>query len=276
MKMNTEEELLDSTKENEQDEETLRKIKLIRTPRHMLRKCEFCNFRRISCQLDPQGCKIKTKSCWLCQEQGHYTQSLCFMRRRLFYYRNSSVKKWSTNCRSNIEEQENIKLINSRINQLEAIPMCQDFLKLKTEKIQKEIIRKILDQLFLIMFFCNNYSVICSKETVQKIIRGKILIPKHTNHKKEVKKRNKILKLAMACSNDLENETNIQTFSHNCAMKLRRIKKETFSLNHEDMMVLDYFEKMFYTPVSSDTESSDDKDEDFFSRLFELDTGREF
>ena len=57
---NTEEEMawLDSNEEKEQDKETLRKTKLSKTPKHMLRKCKYCNFRRVSCQLDPQGCKI--------------------------------------------------------------------------------------------------------------------------------------------------------------------------------------------------------------------------
>ena len=40
---------------------------IIQTPKHKLKKCRFCNFKKRSCLINPEGCQAKNKFCWNCK-----------------------------------------------------------------------------------------------------------------------------------------------------------------------------------------------------------------
>ena len=74
-------------------------IKFEQIPKHQLKKCRKCNFKRRTCVVNITMCKANQKRCVSCQKAGHYPQSLnCKVRRK-------SIKKCATQISSNFSRK---------------------------------------------------------------------------------------------------------------------------------------------------------------------------
>ena len=96
----------------------LHKLDIMKTPKQMLKKCRFCNFKKRSCLLEPESCQAKKKVCWNCEKLGHFTQSLCCKKRQRST-RRKLVKVYTKEPKSTLLTKENLNLILRRIEKLE-------------------------------------------------------------------------------------------------------------------------------------------------------------
>ena len=48
---------------------------ILRTPKHCLKKCKRCNFKKRTCVIDSYSCKVIQQNCLKCNKKGHFPQS---------------------------------------------------------------------------------------------------------------------------------------------------------------------------------------------------------
>ena len=48
---------------------------ILKTPKHCLKKCKRCNFKKRTCIFDASSCKAIQQMCLKCNKKGHYPQS---------------------------------------------------------------------------------------------------------------------------------------------------------------------------------------------------------
>ena len=54
-------------------------------PKHCLKKCRSCGFKKRSCVMNKLSCKALNRRCYICQKQGHFPKSIkCNCRKRRF------------------------------------------------------------------------------------------------------------------------------------------------------------------------------------------------
>ena len=53
------------------------------TPRHKLKKCRKCNYKKRTCEIDSSKCKSNSKDCYACHKHGHFPNSMNCKKRRL-------------------------------------------------------------------------------------------------------------------------------------------------------------------------------------------------
>ena len=46
-------------------------------PKHMLKKCRYCNYKKRLCAINSSSCVARIKKCVKCGKGGHYPQSMC-------------------------------------------------------------------------------------------------------------------------------------------------------------------------------------------------------
>ena len=68
--------LLDTTNE-EYLKHTDSKVNTISLPKHLLKKCRYCNYKKRSCTMSSSSCASQIKKCFRCGKGGHYPQSMC-------------------------------------------------------------------------------------------------------------------------------------------------------------------------------------------------------
>ena len=90
----------------------------MKIPKQMLKKCRFCNFKKRSCQINPENCQAKKSVCWNCKKPGHFTQSLCCKKRRTANKR--KLPKLNIELpKSTLSTKEHLNLIYKTIKKLE-------------------------------------------------------------------------------------------------------------------------------------------------------------
>ena len=65
--------LMDNHEEGIKD--IVRRNVILKTPKHCLKKCKRCNFKKRTCFVDSSTCKAAQQWCFKCNKKGHYPQS---------------------------------------------------------------------------------------------------------------------------------------------------------------------------------------------------------
>ena len=105
--------------ENNAEEDLDSMIQIKKMPKHLLKKCKHCNFKKRSCVLDPSSCSALNETCFKCDKKGHFPQSICCKI-------NKKSKKWKKiimpeSKSSKPMSKEYFHLIEDRIDQLEKL-----------------------------------------------------------------------------------------------------------------------------------------------------------
>ena len=83
-----------------------------------VKKCRTCHFKKRQCALSPSLCRAIDKVCNCCKKIGHFPKSLCCKKRRK--YQNKNIAKMRSNGSfTQVISKKNLKLIKTRIQQLE-------------------------------------------------------------------------------------------------------------------------------------------------------------
>ena len=53
------------------------RLKMLRTPKSLLKKCRYCNSKKRSCTLDLSSCLARQRTCSVCHKKGHCPKSVC-------------------------------------------------------------------------------------------------------------------------------------------------------------------------------------------------------
>ena len=117
-----------------------RKARLIKIPKHELKKCKFCNFKKRFCQLNPENCQARRKVCWECKKEGHYPQSICCKKKRSPRRKSQTIKLH----REKVAQitRRNKKLILRTIERLEILKeleSCESSENLSLEELNSNI-----------------------------------------------------------------------------------------------------------------------------------------
>jgi hypothetical protein len=101
------------------DDPTKAKVKI--TQKRFLKKCRNCNFKKLSCILNPSSCMAQQKNCFKCGKKGHFPQSMnCKTKIKSQKQKRGQVyeKRSSTKI-----SKEVLLLLRTRIDELER-PDC--------------------------------------------------------------------------------------------------------------------------------------------------------
>ena len=69
-------------KQNDDLQDLIRSIKIQKTPRHELKKCRKCNYKKRTCVINSSSCKSIKKVCYVCNKPGHFPNSMNCKKRR--------------------------------------------------------------------------------------------------------------------------------------------------------------------------------------------------
>ena len=127
--------------EDENIEEIIRKVKLVKTPKRKLKKCRLCNQKRRSCHLDPTKCPARNHNCFSCNKIGHFRKSLCCKKnRRKNMKKMSKRRQEEESSQASSITRKKRKLILQTIRKLEMLQLLEKSL-LQNKEVNDEQIK---------------------------------------------------------------------------------------------------------------------------------------
>ena len=99
-------------------EKVIKRSCIVIANKKSLNKCRRCNFKKRQCILNPGFCTAIDKICAHCKKVGHFPSSLCCLKRRKTQEK-KNVKMIKPKSSQQVISKKNMKLINSRIKQLD-------------------------------------------------------------------------------------------------------------------------------------------------------------
>ena len=201
--------------------------KILITPKHSLKKCRRCNFKKRTCIIDPGSCKASQFFCFRCNKFGHFPKSI-FCKTRNKYKKNKVSKKY---CYTNYEQSKQWKedvylLVMKRIHQLERLSEMQEIRKNEDKSFQQ-----------LIQAECSDLS---NQETLSM------------KKCKNMGMRKEIVRKAKYCAKRFGKEThqlNNWKFVHYCSKKINNLlfnKKMDYTSFAAIQGIFSAFDKVFY------------------------------
>ena len=110
--------LVDNTEEDVI--EIIKRNIILNTPKHCLKKCNRCKFKKRTCTLDSSTCQAIQRCCVRCGKNGHYPQSFyCKSKKNLIKNSKSRSKTCGNISRSSMLSKDVLLVLNKRINQIE-------------------------------------------------------------------------------------------------------------------------------------------------------------
>ena len=132
---------------------------ILNTPKHCLKKCKRCNFKKRTCVFDSSSCKAVQQCCFKCKKKGHYPQSpYCEAKKRSKFTQETNMK--TERIIPNIFDRNMLQLVAIKINQLESASEKNLSASFSDESDSCNTTENIIpDNLipFLVMFICLNY-----------------------------------------------------------------------------------------------------------------------
>ena len=93
---------------------------ILRTPKHCLKKCKRCNFKKRTCVIDSYSCKVIQQNCLKCNKKGHFPQSpYCKAQKRSKATKETKLKK--ERIITKILDKNILELVAIKIDQLEIV-----------------------------------------------------------------------------------------------------------------------------------------------------------
>ena len=86
-------------------------VEIKKTPKHQLKKCRKCNYKKRTCALNSSSCQANLKSCYNCGKTGHYPQSKECSRRRKLIKKSQSSSPPKTKVQQPRINKKNVELI---------------------------------------------------------------------------------------------------------------------------------------------------------------------
>ena len=248
-------------KQNGDLQDLIRSIKIQKTPRHELKKCRKCNFKKRTCVINSSSCKSIKEVCYVCNKPGHFPNSMNCKKRR-----KSSMRKKDKKQSTYVKISKNdIKLIHKKIEEIEMFNLQQTNIVSQFEGVQREFeVQMISNGLvtFLSMYLFLNYDFIFPKNFVKKRNPHKdfiYLCTKEVQRRKKLKKQ--IVKAAKRCTQyfavEYSKDDNATLLQFSSKIFRRILKTRSCHSpvdNKTQQMVLDIFHKIFF----------DDSSEEFF------------
>ena len=162
-------------KEEDEPYDLIHTLKIQQTPRHKLKKCRKCNYKKRTCEIDSSKCKSNVRDCYACHKHGHFPKSMNCKKRK-----KSSIRKKEINDSAPTKiSKKNLKLIKKKITEIEMFIIHQKDLASQLDMFQKKFEVQMIPNCllpFLLMYLYLNYEYIFPKNIVKKRRKDKDLI----------------------------------------------------------------------------------------------------
>ena len=226
---------------NDNHEEGIKEIisrnDILKTPKHCLKKCRRCNFKKRNCVLDSSSCKAIQQRCFQ-NKKGHHSQSpYCKVKKRSKFTQQIKVK---TNIKQKCLDRNILQLVVIKIDQLESTSKTNQPANISEERGDHKKSESIIpDHLipFLLMFIFLNY--------------GSIVSPVDQLNRKESNSKDSIVKTAEYCARKLskkQHEPNY--FLKYCSKRLHKVLKDEPIPNLKNsesiQNILDVYDNVYY------------------------------
>ena len=225
-------------------EDAVSEVNMKSEPKHLLKKCRYCNYKKRSCDVDSFSCVAWIKKCFKCGKRGHYPQSMCCkaskssQKVKLRLIDNQDMKQPTE------ISKEMLHLIKYRISQIECNRMTS--IRKSVQHSVKEPQQRIpLDLIpFLMFYILLHYDSLINPKSLKRTKMSK----KQVKNSKDL-----ILKTANYCARKFVNpqhQTKKHYFLDYCIKKAGKLNKAEVVLKTEKrasfQSILNVFDRVFY------------------------------
>ena len=215
---------------------------ILKTPKHCLKKCKRCNFKKRTCVFDSSSCKAIQQRCFKCNKKGHYPQS-SFCKA---WKRSKTSKEKKKMMQTKILDSKTLQLVEMRIDQLESGSNKNMSTNVSVEGDGRNKHENIIpDNLIpiLLMFIFLNYNFIVS--------HGDQLIKNESKKRAKINSNKSIIKAADYCARKFKKKQyDQQHFIRYCNKKLRTVLGDEQSPNLEEseliQKILGVYDNIYY------------------------------
>ena len=111
--------------------------RILISPKHYLKRCRRCNFKKRICVLDPESCKAAQCFCFMCNKFGHFPKSIYCKGRNKSKKKNVSKKACQINHPQSKQWKKDVYLlVMKRINQVERSLEMQEISRIDDRKVK--------------------------------------------------------------------------------------------------------------------------------------------